>query len=400
MSNLRVLYSFPNRIGTVGIGMTAWHQVSGLIAQGVQVHLYAGSCEKDLNGLSSLHQTLVVCGVKLPYRLIGRRRALILHDKIVARSLRQLGDKIDIIHCWPSGALETLKVARELGIKTVLERPSAHTAYVFKVTEDECKKLGLKLGSSHYAAFNEKVLAREESEFAAADRLLCPSEFVVKTFLEKGFQKERLLRHQEGCDPAVFSPPKSGRNGKDNSSFTMLYISDCFPLKGLHFALEAWVSSRASERGKFVICGHFVPGYREILEKWLQHPSVKYIPFVDSAADIMRSSDVLVLPSLAEGSSLVTYEARACGCVLLVSDASGAVCEHMKNGLIHAPGDVKTLREQIDLLAFDSSLFTRLRNNSIAGISDLTWDKAAERLVAAYRECLNENKSPEHQGEK
>ncbi|MCJ7777292.1 MAG: hypothetical protein MUP16_03150, partial [Sedimentisphaerales bacterium] len=105
-------------------------------------------------------------------------------------------------------------------------------------------------------------------------------------------------------------------------------------------------------------------------------------------------------PSLAEGSSLVTYEARACGCVLLVSEASGAVCEHMKNGLIHTPGDVKTLREQIDLLAFDSSLFTRLRNNSIAGISDLTWDKAAERLVIAYHECLNDKRRPEYQGEK
>jgi len=381
---------------------TGYYQVAGLVKRGVQVTLYCGAILDPIEGLHSQRETLKFGGLKLPLGLLGTRRSAALHDRIVARNLPRIHEKdhIDIVHCWPSGALETLKVARELGIKTVLERPSAHTAYVFKVTEDECKKLGLKLGSSHYAAFNEKVLAREESEFAAADRLLCPSEFVVKTFLEKGFQKERLLRHQEGCDPAVFSPPKSGRNGKDNSSFTMLYISDCFPLKGLHFALEAWVSSRASERGKFVICGHFVPGYREILEKWLQHPSVKYIPFVDSAADIMRSSDVLVLPSLAEGSSLVTYEARACGCVLLVSDASGAVCEHMKNGLIHAPGDVKTLREQIDLLAFDSSLFTRLRNNSIAGISDLTWDKAAERLVAAYRECLNENKSPEHQGEK
>jgi glycosyltransferase involved in cell wall biosynthesis len=252
------------------------------------------------------------------------------------------------------------------------------------------------LQKSHYAAFNKKKLDREEREFATADRLLCPSEFVVKTFLDKGFPKYRLLRHQYGCDPTVFSPPKSGRNGQDNSLFTMLYISDCFPLKGLHFALDAWVGSRALEHGRFVICGHFVPGYREVLEKWLRHPSVKYIPFVDSAADIMRSSDALVMPSLAEGSSLVTYEARACGCVLLVSDASGAICEHMKNGLIHRAGDVKTLREQIDLLASDNSLFARLRDNSLAGVSELTWDKAAERLVSAYRKCLNENRSPEY----
>jgi len=397
MSDLRVLYSFPLRLTPRGGVPTAgYYQVAGLVKLGVQVTLYCGAILKPIENLHCQKETLKFRGLKLPVRLVGTKRAAALHDRIVARNLPRIHDKdrIDIVHCWPSGALETLITARKLGIKTVLERASAHTRFVMEVTTRECSKLGLQLARRHYAAFDAEKLVREEQEFALADFLLCPSEFVVKTFMDKGFPKYRLLRHQYGCDPTVFSPPKSGRNGKDNSSFTMLYISDCFPLKGLHFALEAWVSSRASEHGRFVICGHFVPGYRDLLEKWLRHPSITYIPFVDNVADLMRSADALILPSLAEGSSLVTYEARACGCVLLVSDASGAMCEHMKNGLIYTPGDVKTLREQIDLLASDKSLFTRLRNNSLAGISDLTWDKAAERLVSAYRECLSENKNP------
>lgn len=397
MINLKVLYSFPLWLtNTRGVPTAGYHQLLGLVKHGVQVTLYCGALLDPIKGLHSQRETLQLGRLKLPLGLLGSRRSAALHDRIVARNLPRIHkkDRIDIVHCWPSGALETLRTARKLGIKTVLERPSAHTGYVFEAAEHECRRLGVKLERSHYAAFNKKKLTHEESEFATADVLLCPSEWVVKTFLEKGFQKERLLRHQYGCDPAIFSPPKCGPSRKNSSSFTMVYISDCFPLKGLHFALEAWVDSRASEHGKFVICGRFVPGYRKILEKWLQHPCVKYIPFVGNVADLMRSSDVLILPSLAEGSSLVTYEARACGCVLLVSDTSGAMCEHMKNGLIHTPGDVKTLREQIDLLAFDSSSFTRLRNNSIAGISDLTWDKAVERLVSAYHECLNKDKNP------
>ena len=39
----------------------------------------------------------------------------------------------------------------------------------------------------------------------------------------------------------------------------------------------------------------------------------------------MRNTDVLVLPSIEEDSALVTYVARASGCVLLVSDAAGAM---------------------------------------------------------------------------
>jgi hypothetical protein len=274
----------------------------------------------------------------------------------------------------------------------MLERPSSHTAYVFKVTDDECRKLGLKLGCSHYAAFNKKKLDHEESEFAAADRLLCPSEFVVKTFLEKGFQREQLLRHQYGYDPAIFSPPSPGFDKRDGAPFTVVYVGDCFPLKGLHFALRAWVESKASKTGKFIICGRFVPQYKELLKDYLAHPMVEYLGHVRDVERVMRCSHTLVLPSLAEGSALVTYEARACGCVLLVSNAAGAVCEHNKNALVHKPGDVATLRKHIDMLASDRNFLLRLRNNSIAGVSELTWDKAADCLVRAYQECLNPTK--------
>jgi glycosyltransferase involved in cell wall biosynthesis len=370
---------------------TGYHQVAGLVKKGVQVTLYCGAILDPIEGLYSQRETLKFGGLKLPLGLLGTRRSAALHDRIVARDLLRIHDKdkLDIVHCWPSGALETLKVARELGIKTVLERPSAHTAYVFKVTEDECKKLGIKIRSSHYAAFNEKVLTHEESEFTAADKLLCPSEFVVKTFKAKGFQDSQLLRHQYGYDPAIFSLPKPSSDKPDKSPFAMVYAGDCFPLKGLHFALRAWVESQASKTGKFLICGRFVPEYKMLLKDYLAHPTVEYLGHIRDVERVMRHSHALVLPSLAEGSALVTYEGRACGCVLLVSEAAGAKCTHMHDALAHKPGDVATLREHIDMLASDRNLLSRLRTNSLAGVGELTWDKAAERLVRAYQECLS-----------
>jgi len=72
----------------------------------------------------------------------------------------------------------------------------------------------------------------------------------------------------------------------------------------------------------------------------------------------MRQSDVLVLPSLEEGSALVTYEARGSGCVLLVSDAAGAVCKHMENALVHPAGDVAELAKHISMLHEDRNCFS------------------------------------------
>jgi glycosyltransferase involved in cell wall biosynthesis len=389
MSGIHVLYSFPQRVGTSGIGMTAWYQVSGLLREGVEVDLYCGSLERPIEHLNSLKQTLVPIGIKIPMRLLGRHGAMILHDKIVAKALRHTyrESHIDLIHCWPSGSLETLKTAREMGIKTVLERPCAHTRFVFEITAQECGRLGIKL-NRHYSSFDASRLAREEEEFSIADTLLCPSKHVIKTFLERGFKENQMLLGRRGYDADAFIPGEQSRDKNNTHLFTMVYVGEGHPLKGLHFALRAWVTSEASKQGRFYICGKLLPEYRDLLKPLLDHPSVEYLGYVRDVAKIMRQCSALVLPSLSEGFAKVTCESRACGCVLLVSCAAGEACEHMKNGLIHKAGDVDTLRQHIDLLASNKELYDRLRTHSLATLSDLTWENASKTLVSAYHECI------------
>jgi glycosyltransferase involved in cell wall biosynthesis len=391
MEALKVLYSFPLRIGTVGIGMTAWHQVTGLVDQGVNVHLYVGSCEKEIRGLNVLHETLVFSELKLPIRLVGRNQACAWHDRIVAEAIRQIHKnyRIDLIHCWPSGSLQTLKTARELGIKTVLERPNTHTRYAFEVVGQECAKLGIKLPRSHSHAFDPYRLQREEEEFKLADKLLCPSEFVAKTFLDRGFKKSKIALHRYGVDLSHFNMPVDNQLESNKRPFSLVFLGSCEPRKGLHYALDAWLTSKACYNGIFYICGKYMRGYRKLLADKLAHPSVKEVGFLNDTSTLLRKCHALVLPTIEEGSALVTYEARACGCVLLVSEAAGAVCEHNKNALVHKPGDVATLREHIDMLASDRNLLSRLRKNSLAGVGELTWEKATESLVQAYHRYLN-----------
>jgi glycosyltransferase involved in cell wall biosynthesis len=391
MQSITVLYSFPIRVGTPGNGMTAWYQITGLVSQRIQVHLYCGSCEKPLNGLNSEKETLKPLGVKVPIRLLGMDRAAALHDKIVAKALRRLDKKIDIVHCWPSGALETLKTARKLGIKTILERPSSHTRYVFEVVGNECEKLGIKMPKNHYTAFDNKRLSREEREFELADKLLCPSEWVVKTFLGQGTSKKKIARHQYGFDRDKFGLP-STNNRHNDKTFKMIFVGSGEPRKGLHYALDAWLASEACKKGIFYICGSYVQGYREALASRLSHPSIKELGFQNDVNSLLQKCHALILPSISEGSAIVTYEARACGCVLLVSEATGAICEHMQDGLVHKPGDVDTLRDHIDLLASDKNLRNRLQANSLTGVAGLTWTEAAKRLVKAYQECFSEKK--------
>jgi glycosyltransferase involved in cell wall biosynthesis len=315
-------------------------------------------------------------------------RSVSWHDHIVARRIEKMHGQIDIIHTWNLGALETLKTAARLGIPTVLERPNAHTGFAMEIVQQECDRLGVTLPPDHEHAFNAAKLHKEEEEYKLATRLLCPSEFVVKTFLDKGFEKKQLIRHIYGYDEKTYYPSNIPRDPK--RGLTMLFVGVCAVRKGVHFALEAWVRSPASEKGTFLIAGEFLPAYQEKLAPLLSHPSVRVLGHRNDVPDLMRESDILVLPSIEEGFGLVVTEAMGCGCVPLASEACTELCGHMKTGLMHRVGDVETLARQITMMHEDRALLERFRAACLETTPKLTWTAAGQILLEAYRRTIED----------
>ena len=386
VESVRVLYSFPHRLGAARICHTAWQQVNGLLNAGASVLVFPGSLSRELQPGAVIRPTLARGRFRIPYRVLGTERACALHDWIVSERLQRLAGKVDIVHTWPLGSLRTLKTAARLGIPTVLERPNAHTRFAYEVVRKECEKLGVVLSPGHEHAYKPRVLAKEEAEYDAAFRLLCPSDFVVQTFLDQGFSRERLTRDQYGYDESVYHSGQQVRD--DQRGLTMLFVGGCAPRKGLHYALEAWLRSPACRNGKFMVAGAFVPGYAEKLSSMLAHPSVEVLGHRSDVPELMRRSDLLVLPSVEEGSALVTSEARASGCVLLVSDAAGAICRHMENALVHRVGDVDQLTEHLTLLDANRDLLEKLRGASLNTADEITWKAAGRKLLSAYKETI------------
>jgi glycosyltransferase involved in cell wall biosynthesis len=383
---LRVVYSFPFRLGASRICYTAWQQVNGLAAAGVDLLVYPASLGRVVPAGVRVSQTLAYGKWRVPYRVIGTERALALHDRIVARRIAKSADNIDLIHVWSLGARETLKTAIRLGIPTVLERPNAHTRFAYEIVQKECEALGVMLPPGHEHAYNSDRLHKEEEEYQLATRLLCPSEFVVKTFLDNGFRREQLVRHIYGYDESVYFPDPAPK--ARSAGLTMLFVGVCAVRKGLHYALEAWLRSPASENGTFLIAGEFLPAYREKLQPMLSHRSVQVLGHRNDVPELMRKSDILILPSIEEGFGLVIAEAMGSGCVPLASDACTDIFTHMKDGLVHHVGDVDTIAEQITLLHNDRALLEKLRIGALELCPEITWKAAGRKLLSAYRETI------------
>jgi glycosyltransferase involved in cell wall biosynthesis len=386
---IRVLHSFPHKIGAQRICTIAWHQVAGVSSAGADVLAFPGVVHKQLPAEIRVRPTLARGRFRIPYRVLGRRRALVLHDRVVANRLRNIADEVDVVHVWPLAAKHTLKVAARLGIPTVLERPNAHTHFAYSVVRRECERLDVTLPRNHEHAYNEDILRYEEEEYRLADFLLCPSDFVVKTFVDEGFSPDKLLRHSYGFDPGIYFPPAGARS--NTGGLMVLFVGVAAVRKGVHFALEAWLRSPASREGKLLIAGQFLPDYRQRLSSLLDHPSVEVLGYRHDVADLMRSADALVLPSLEEGSALVCAEAMACGCVPLVSEVASGHCRHMENSLVHEPGDVDTLTSHLTLIHEDGAELERLRRGALSSAATATWQNAGEVLLGAYRQAIGDH---------
>ncbi len=379
---VRILHSFPHKIGADRICMTAWWEVASAVQAGGDLTVYTGAVHRPLPADVHIRTTLARGRLRIPYRVLGTRRALALHDRLVARALPGLRDRIDVIHTWPLAGIETLRTAKRLGITSVVERPNAHTRFAYESVARECERIGVMLPADQEHAYNASKLRQEEEEYDLADYLLCPSEFVAKTFRDEGFSQDRLVRHIYGYDEKVYFPSAGERAGGEG--LNALFVGVCAVRKGLHFALEAWLRSPASSTGTFRIAGGFVPAYEEKLAEMLAHPSVEVLGHRNDVPQLMRSSDILMLPSIEEGFGLVCTEAIGSGCVPLVSDACTELCIHDRYALVHPVGDVGTLAGHITVLHEDRDRLAELRSAGLAAAPTLTWSAAGRCLVEVY----------------
>jgi glycosyltransferase involved in cell wall biosynthesis len=392
--SLRVLHSFPHRLGKARICTTAWYEINSVAGTGAEMFVLAGDSVRAFTNRVNVETTLARGRFRIPSRLLGTQRLCALHDWLVARKLPSLAGHVDIVHAWPLGALETIKVAKRLGIPVALERCNAHTRFAYEVVRAECDRLGVPLPADHEHAYNKAILRREEEEYQLADALLCPSDFVVKTFVDCGYPREKLINFFYGVDETVYFPgayPASPQQSEEG--LTMIFVGVCAVRKGLHYALEAWLKSSACKSGRFLIAGDFLPEYKEKLATFLAHPSVQVLGHRSDVPELMRNCGIFVLPSIEEGFGLVCTEAMASGCVPLVSDACTELCKHNENSLVHAVGDVRVLTEQINLLNEQRSELARLRAAGLRAIPTISWTAAGRSLAQAYSKVIDLSRS-------
>jgi glycosyltransferase involved in cell wall biosynthesis len=106
---------------------------------------------------------------------------------------------------------------------------------------------------------------------------------------------------------------------------------------------------------------------------------------------LLRTSDVLLLPSYKEGLPLCALEAMACGLPVICSNAGGLVDLVVggENGLVFVPGDVETMTNHIAALARDADLRQRMGIRNVQKIQEVySLSVIAGKIGELYEQIL------------
>ena len=108
-----------------------------------------------------------------------------LYDLQVARRMPQA----DIFVGWSSFALQSIRRAKALGMKSLVDHGSSHIEFQRDILTEEAKRTGVCLGMPH-----PLIVEKEIREYHEADYIVIPSTYARNTFIEKGVPEEKLIQ--------------------------------------------------------------------------------------------------------------------------------------------------------------------------------------------------------------
>ena len=208
---------------------------------------------------------------------------------------------------------------------------------------------------------------------------ICPSEAVRDDLVRHwGVATERAMVVPYGMNPQWLALEPKPQRG------SVLFVGTAELRKGIHYL--AMAAEKLSSRGfnyEFRVAGNVTDQVR-------RQPVSRHLNFLgrvprDRIHKEFQQADVFVLPSLAEGSAEVTYEASAAGVPVVTTRAAGSGARDAVEGRIVPERDPDALADAIEQIVEDRALRDRMALASRERARDYTWERYGERLVAALQ---------------
>jgi glycosyltransferase involved in cell wall biosynthesis len=302
-------------------------------------------------------------------------------DQVAADYLRQNHERLKIrgVYAYEDGAKLSFETARELGVRRIYDLPIAYWETAQRLLQHEAQRYPRWEPTLGGTRDSGEKLARKTRELELAEIVICPSAFVLDSLPERA-------RLEKKCVIAPFgSPPHMTYESHKTygKPLRFLFAGALTQRKGLA-DLFAAMKLVAGKRAELVVMGSLLlpmSFYREECAGFV------YEPPRDHAAvlRLMRSCDVLVLPSIVEGRALVQQEAMACGLPLIVTRNAGGedLIVEGKTGFLVPIGAPAAIAEKIDWFLENRDQLPAMSAAARAKAAELSWPAYGDKILHA-----------------
>ena len=131
------------------------------------------------------------------------------------------------------------------------------------------------------------------------------------------------------------------------------YLGRLDDVKGYKYALR--LANDLKDKARFLfICGDKYPDKVAQLSK--EYPHIRFDGFRHDIGPVFKSTDIYILPSIAEGLPNSLMEAMSCGCGVVASNVGGVSYIVGDAGLLFTKHDYKTFKDNVLLLLSNKKL--------------------------------------------
>jgi glycosyltransferase involved in cell wall biosynthesis len=253
-------------------------------------------------------------------------------------------------------------------------------------------------GDEHVEAVNihelDTVSQAIVFDIEQADLVLVNSDFVKETLTFCGVPADRIIVNYLGVDEAFVKliPQHEDPIRQEPPSHLKLLFAGFFGRrKGADVLLDA-LASASNVDWTLTIAGGIDPRVAQQYSEIMSSERVRVLGAVSRSrlAELMVEADLFVLPSRAEGSARVIFEALACACPVLTTPESGSIVKHHKHGFLvrrNSVSDIVEALQQADRDRGELMLMGEAAQSEV--LSTFRQSHYGERLIAAYRDALS-----------
>lgn len=287
----------------------------------------------------------------------------------------------DSVYIFNGAGLEIARKARQLGLRVILEQTAADQEFEELLLQEERTRWpgweSAEVLEEHWRPLAE----RETAERDIADLVICGSDYVRQTLQHRGGDAGNSVVVPYGFKDTLAKQPRSGQH----RPLRILFAGTLCLRKGVPYLLQMADSLAKERRVQVRVAGPSAIADEKMREVAAVAEYVGTVPRSQMLEHYLWA-DVFVLPTLSEGSANVCYEALAAGLPVVTTPHAGSVVRDGIEGFIVPIRCADSICERLCQLDDDPTLYEQMSASAIARSREFTWDRYAERLIAAVRQ--------------